>query len=81
MSCIDVSDLDCNVGEIDGDTSWPTALIDVDIVVHLAARMHVMNDSAIDPLGEYRKTNVAGSLNLAQQAAKAGVRRFIFIIS
>ena len=69
------------VDSIDVATDWSAALQDVGIVIHLAARVHVMNDSAIDPLGEFRETNVAGTLNLAQQAAKAGVKRFIFISS
>lgn len=50
-------------------------------VVHLAARVHVMQDSVADPLGEFRKANVDISLNLARQAAQAGVHRFIYISS
>ena len=69
------------VGSIDGATDWSAALRDIDVVIHLAARVHVMNDSAIDSLAEFRKVNVAGTLNLAKQAAKAGVKRFIFISS
>jgi nucleoside-diphosphate-sugar epimerase len=69
------------VGLIDAATDWSVALQDVDIVIHLAARVHVMNDTSIDPLAEFRKVNVDGTLNLAQQAAKAGVKRFIFISS
>ena len=69
------------VSSINFDTDWSAALRDVSIVIHLAARVHVMNDSAIDPLGEFRKTNVAGTLHLAQQAVKAGVKRFIFVSS
>lgn len=53
----------------------------VDVVIHAAARVHVMSDTASDPLEEYRSTNVAGTLNLARQAAAAGVKRFIFISS
>jgi nucleoside-diphosphate-sugar epimerase len=62
-------------------TDWSIALQGVDVVVHCAARVHVMADVADDPLLAYRQTNVAGTLNLARQAAKAGVRRFIFISS
>ena len=50
-------------------------------VVHLAARVHVMNDSEPDPLAAFRAVNVAGTLNLARQAAAAGVKRFVFISS
>jgi nucleoside-diphosphate-sugar epimerase len=49
--------------------------------VHCAARVHVMSDLSSDPLAEFREVNVEGTLNLARQAASAGVRRFIFISS
>ena len=54
---------------------------DIDVVIHTAARVHVMDDKSVDPLTEFRKVNVEGTLNLAQQAIKAGVKRFIFISS
>lgn len=54
-------------------------LSDVEVVVHAAARAHVMNESATSPLEEYRHINTVGTLNLARQAALAGVKRFIFI--
>ncbi len=69
------------IGAIDMDTDWTNALDNVDVVIHLAARVHVMNEAAVDPLAEFRKVNVAGTLNLALQASKAGVKRFIFISS
>ncbi len=69
------------VGEMDATTDWSQALADVDTVVHCAARAHVMSDENTDPLAEYRKVNVAGTCALVQQAAKAGVRRFVFISS
>jgi nucleoside-diphosphate-sugar epimerase len=68
-----------NVGEIDGNTSWQSVLTGVDVVVHLAARVHVMNDRAENPAAEFRRVNVDASLNLARQAAVAGVRRLIFV--
>ncbi|PPD05154.1 MAG: hypothetical protein CTY29_02520 [Methylobacter sp.] len=67
------------VGEIDGQTDWQSALQKVDAVVHLAARVHVMDVKAADPLAEYRKTNVDGTLNLARQALEFGIKRFIYI--
>ncbi len=70
-----------SVGTIDGQTNWQTALTEVSVVVHLAARVHVMNDQAADPLVEFRRVNVEGTLNLARQAAAANVKRFIFISS
>lgn len=53
----------------------------VDLLVHLAARVHIMNDSSSDPLAEFRAVNTEGTLNLARQAARAGVKRFIFLSS
>lgn len=69
------------VGDIDGATRWAEAVQGCQTVVHLAARVHVMRDTAADPFDEFRRTNVAGTLNLARQAAAAGVRRFVFISS
>jgi nucleoside-diphosphate-sugar epimerase len=69
------------VSSLDVDTDWSAALKMVDVVVHAAARAHIMRDEALDPLIEYRRVNVQGTLNLAQQAAAAGVRRFVFISS
>lgn len=69
------------VGNIDNTTDWSKALNGVVVVIHLAARVHLMRDKAIDPLTEFRKVNVEGTLNLAWQAAEAGVKRFIFISS
>ncbi|MCF6781778.1 UDP-glucose 4-epimerase family protein [Stutzerimonas stutzeri] len=53
----------------------------VDVLIHAAARAHIMKDEEIDPLSEYRRVNVEGTLNLARQAVAAGVKRFIFISS
>lgn len=63
------------------DTNWKLALTGQDVVIHAAARAHVMDEVAINPLAEFRRVNVDGTLNLAKQAASAGVRRFIFISS
>lgn len=62
-------------------TSGNVPLTGVDVLIHCAARVHVMSDASSDPLFEYRKINVAGTLNLAKQAAQSGVKRFIFISS
>lgn len=66
---------------IGADTDWSAALAGVDVVFHLAARVHIMNDSASNPLAEFRKANVDATLNLAKQAVTAGVKRFVFISS
>lgn len=70
-----------SMDEIDANTDWSDALVGVDSIVHLAARVHLMRETASDPLAEFRRTNVALTLNLARQAAAAGVRRFVFISS
>lgn len=67
--------------EIDSTTDYSDALYKVDTIVHLAARVHVMEDAAKDPLEAYREVNTYGTINLARQAAKAGVKRFVFISS
>jgi nucleoside-diphosphate-sugar epimerase len=69
------------VGSLDADTAWQVVLDGVDVVVHAAARVHVMSDTAVDSLEEFRRVNVAGTLNLARQAAEAGVKRFVFLSS
>jgi UDP-glucose 4-epimerase len=69
------------VGNIGADTDWREALDGVDIVVHLAARAHVMRDAASNPLAEYRRVNVAGSECLARAAATAGAHRLIYLSS
>lgn len=69
------------VGNIGPDTDWHAALEGIDIVVHLAARVHVMQDTASDSLNEYRLANVEGTRRLALGAAEAGVRRFVFLSS
>lgn len=66
-------------GTINSATDWNAALAGCDAVVHLAARVHVMDDKASDPLAEFREVNTEATLNLARQAAQAGVRRFVFI--
>jgi nucleoside-diphosphate-sugar epimerase len=69
------------VGDLSPTMDWSTALRGVEAVVHCAARVHVMQDDAVDPLGAYRFVNVDGTLKLARQAADAGVRRFVFVSS
>lgn len=59
---------------------WPAALRP-HCVIHLAARVHVMEDRAANPLAAFRATNVTGTLNLASAAARIGVRRFVYVSS
>ncbi len=66
---------------LDEATDWSAALTGIDVVIHAAARAHNMREDALDPLAEYRRINVEGTLNLARQASAVGVRRFVFISS
>jgi len=74
MNIVEVQSLDAN-------TDWSDAVTEQQVVIHTAARAHIMKDEATDPLVEYRRVNVDGTLNLARQTAAAGVDRFIFISS
>lgn len=69
------------VEQIDGLTDWSSILLDCNVVVHAAARVHVMHEFSLDPLAAFWKVNVEGTLNLARQAAQLGVGRFVFISS
>lgn len=69
------------VGEIGAATRWEAHLAGCDAVVHLAARVHVMRERARDPLAQFRAMNVEATLNLARQAARCGVPRFVFVSS
>ncbi len=69
------------VGAIDGRTDWSAALRGVEVVVHCAARAHVMQERVVDPAAAYREVNVEGTRRLAQQAALAGVRRLVVLSS
>lgn len=68
----------CDLGP---STSCERALDGVQVVIHLAARVHVMRERRRDALDQFRRVNVAGTLNLARQAAMAGVRRFVYLSS
>ena len=69
------------IGDIDPRTDWTAALDGVDAIIHLASRAHVMNETVADPAAHLRSVNVDSTLNLASQAIKAGVKRFVFISS
>jgi nucleoside-diphosphate-sugar epimerase len=69
------------VDELGPATDWFQALQGISEIVHTAARVHVMNDKVSNPLEEFRRVNVDGTLNLARQAAAVGVKRFVFLSS
>jgi len=69
------------IKSIGAGTDWSGVLVGVDVVVHLAAMVHVVNDTEVDQLSKFRMVNVAGADRLAQEAALANVKRFIYISS
>ena len=69
------------VGDLDKLVDWSSVISGQDVVVHTAARAHIMKDECADPLSAYRAVNSIATLNLARQAAAASVKRFIFISS
>lgn len=72
---------DILVGDINDETDWSTAIVNVDVVIHLAAHVHIMKETEQDLNNLYRSINVNGTEQLAKQAAAAGVRRFVFLSS
>lgn len=70
-----------DVGDINAETDWSTAIHDVDVVVHVAGLAHLEQRASADALAAFRSVNFDGTLNLARQAVAAGVRRLIFISS
>ena len=73
----EVVKIDC----LSAENDWTEALRDIQQVVHLAARVHVMSDKSPDPMAEFRRVNVEATAALARQAAAAGVKRFIYLSS
>lgn len=69
------------VDSLGPNTNWSMALAEIDIVIHLAARVHIMDDYSVDPLMEFRRVNTEGTVKLAQDAVTAGVKRMIFVSS
>lgn len=70
-----------SIGDMTSATAWGEHLTGCDAVIHLAARVHVMDDKSSNPLAEFRAMNVEATLNLARQATSCGVRRFVFVSS
>jgi len=69
------------VGDVDSNTDWQKALMGCDVVIHLAARVHVMHEYSQDPFTEFRRVNVAGTEQLARSAAVSGVKRLVYVSS
>lgn len=68
-------------GDITLQKNWKEIIGDCDVIVHLAARVHIMNEQTDNPLIEFRKVNVEGTLNLAKEAKASGFKRFIYLSS
>lgn len=77
----DLKNIEVVEGTLFSNQNLVNALLNVSFVIHCAARVHVMSEKTSDPLSEFRRVNVDGTLNLARQAAIAGVKRFIFLSS
>ena len=69
------------IGSIDAHTKWENAVSGIDTIVHLAGRVHVMDDITSDPINAFRNTNVAGTQRLALIAESKKVRRFVYVSS
>lgn len=69
------------VGDIDNNTNWQPALENIDVVIHLAARAHILKETIDNPETEFDKVNTQGTINLVKQCIEAGVKHFIFLSS
>jgi nucleoside-diphosphate-sugar epimerase len=69
------------IPDIGPDTDWSKALENIDCVIHLAARVHIMKDRSREPLAEFKKVNTYGTVCLAQQAVAMGIKKFIYLSS
>jgi nucleoside-diphosphate-sugar epimerase len=69
------------IGNLSATTNWSNALLTCDTVIHLAARVHILNETSSYPLAAFRVVNVDATINLARQAVQYGVKRFIFVSS
>ncbi len=69
------------VGNINAKTDWSEAVLNCNVVIHLAGRVHVMQESSINPLFEFRRVNLAGTEALARCALENGVKRFVYVSS
>lgn len=66
---------------LDPNSDWSRCVVGVDVIIHCAARAHILSDEVSKPLEAFRRVNTAGTLALAEQAAAAGVKHFVFVSS
>lgn len=76
-----LKDIEFFQANIDANSNYESALSGGDVLIHSAARAHIMDDDSSDPLTAFREVNTLGTINLAKHAAQAGIKRFIFISS
>lgn len=69
------------VGEINRHTDWREALVEIDAIIHLAGRAHILQETVADPEAEFMEVNCYGTQNLVRQAIAVGIKHFIFISS
>lgn len=67
------------IASVNSNTDWSSALKGIDVVIHLAGRVHIAKDTAKDPLAIHRAINTAGTERLARMAVNAGVRRLVYV--
>lgn len=72
---------DSLIGNMGSETKWGDMLNDIDLVVHLAARTHVLRETALDTLAEYQRINITATENLARACTKAKIKRLVFLSS
>ncbi|MBU4011814.1 MAG: NAD-dependent epimerase/dehydratase family protein, partial [Proteobacteria bacterium] len=78
---VEVEQVVVDLGEKESEGAIKDSFAGVDVVVHAAARVHMMRDRSANPLAEFRKLNRDATLALASLAADAGVKRFVFLSS
>ena len=67
------------IGGLGPDANMVDHLVGIDAIVHLAARVHVMRETYPEPNEDYDWINAEGTFKLAEDAAAAGVRRFVYL--
>ncbi len=78
---VEGADSTCSFGDIGPDTDWSEVVSEIDAIMHLAARTHVLNEKGAESDALYHQVNVGGTTGLARAAAARGIQRFVFLSS